>query len=197
MQDGQPLLGHLSLRCTPSVAAEGTLLNRHGPLSPSFREGVVAARPFGSRCLRGARALGRGGGKHAGAAASTAHESLRDGLQRGRTLCRQEGLARLAGVPYQSFNNFMKATGDFGGRDNQAYHPAAQLVEKVRLATGKDKSKMKYANKVYLLPKDLDEKVAKLHLGQLGANLTELTTDQADYIGVNKNGPYKPATYRY
>merc|ERR1711966_276530 len=59
------------------------------------------------------------------------------------------------------------------------------------------KGNMKYENKVYLLPKDLDEKVAKLHLGQLGASLTELTTDQADYIGVNKSGPYKPATYRY
>ena len=62
---------------------------------------------------------------------------------------------------------------------------------------GKDKSKSKYANKVYLLPKELDEKVAKLHLGQLGANLTVLTDDQADYIGVKKGGPYKPATYRY
>merc|ERR1712147_460319 len=62
---------------------------------------------------------------------------------------------------------------------------------------GKDKKKMKYANKVYLLPKELDEKVAKLHLGQLGAVLTELSTEQADYIGVSKNGPYKPATYRY
>merc|ERR1712023_381767 len=62
---------------------------------------------------------------------------------------------------------------------------------------GKDKSKMKYGNKVYLLPKELDEKVAKLHLGQLGANLTVLTDEQADYIGVSKNGPYKPSTYRY
>ena len=62
---------------------------------------------------------------------------------------------------------------------------------------GKDKSKMKYGNKVYLLPKELDEKVALLHLGQLGAHLTELTTEQADYIGVKKGGPYKPATYRY
>merc|ERR1711988_2015586 len=62
---------------------------------------------------------------------------------------------------------------------------------------GKDKKKMKYANKVYLLPKELDEKVASLHLGQLGAKLTELTTEQADYIGVSKAGPYKPSTYRY
>merc|ERR1711988_1633364 len=62
---------------------------------------------------------------------------------------------------------------------------------------GKDKSKMKYQNKVYLLPKELDEKVAALHLGQLGANLTKLTKDQAEYIGVAVTGPYKPATYRY
>ena len=74
----------------------------------------------------------------------------------------------------------------------------AQLeLRKAYNEAGKDKKKMKYANKVYLLPKELDEKVAKLHLGQLGAVLTELTTDQADYIGVAKGGPYKPATYRY
>merc|ERR1719203_790397 len=64
-------------------------------------------------------------------------------------------------------------------------------------AAGKDKTKSKYQNKVYLLPKELDEKVAALHLGQLGANLTKLTKDQADYIGVDQKGPYKPATYRY
>merc|ERR1712054_395532 len=54
-----------------------------------------------------------------------------------------------------------------------------------------------YANKVYLLPKDLDEKVARLHLPALGANLTTLTKEQADYIGVGVGGPYKPDTYRY
>jgi adenosylhomocysteinase len=74
----------------------------------------------------------------------------------------------------------------------------AQLeLRKAYNEAGKDKKKMKYSNKVYLLPKELDEKVAKLHLGQLGANLTELTTEQADYIGVSKAGPYKPSTYRY
>merc|ERR1719201_428747 len=74
----------------------------------------------------------------------------------------------------------------------------AQLeLRKAYNEAGKDKSKMKYGNKVYLLPKELDEKVAKLHLGQLGANLTELSKDQADYIGVAVGGPYKPATYRY
>ena len=74
----------------------------------------------------------------------------------------------------------------------------AQLeLRKAYVEAGKDKSKMKYGNKVFLLPKELDEKVAKLHLGQLGAVLTELTTEQADYIGVAKGGPYKPATYRY
>merc|ERR1711876_131722 len=54
-----------------------------------------------------------------------------------------------------------------------------------------------YKNDVYLLPKELDEKVARLHLGALGAELTELSTDQADYIGVPVAGPYKPDTYRY
>merc|ERR1712151_1041980 len=54
-----------------------------------------------------------------------------------------------------------------------------------------------YKNDVYLLPKELDEKVASLHLPALGAKLTELSKDQSDYIGVNLNGPYKPATYRY
>merc|ERR1712164_80552 len=54
-----------------------------------------------------------------------------------------------------------------------------------------------YKNQVYLLPKELDEKVARLHLPALGAEMTELTKDQADYIGVKVEGPYKPNTYRY
>merc|ERR1712060_50627 len=74
----------------------------------------------------------------------------------------------------------------------------AQLeLRKAYEEAGKDKTKSKYQNKVYLLPKELDEKVARLHLGQLGARLTELTDDRADYIGVKLEGPYKPATYRY
>ena len=54
-----------------------------------------------------------------------------------------------------------------------------------------------YENKVYMLPKKLDEKVAKLHLNKLSAELTELTNEQANYIGVSNNGPYKPDYYRY
>jgi len=54
-----------------------------------------------------------------------------------------------------------------------------------------------YANEVYVLPKHLDEKVAHLHLKQLGVNLTTLTKEQADYIGVKVEGPYKPEHYRY
>ena len=54
-----------------------------------------------------------------------------------------------------------------------------------------------YENKVYMLPKHLDEKVAKLHLEKLGVELDELNTDQAKYIGVNKKGPFKPEYYRY
>merc|ERR1711981_825955 len=55
----------------------------------------------------------------------------------------------------------------------------------------------KNKNDVYLLPKHLDEKVARLHLPALGAQLTELTQEQADYIGVKVAGPYKSDTYRY
>ena len=54
-----------------------------------------------------------------------------------------------------------------------------------------------YENKVYVLPKDLDEKVASLHLDKLGVKLTKLTKEQADYISVNEQGPYKKDTYRY
>ncbi len=54
-----------------------------------------------------------------------------------------------------------------------------------------------YKNDVYMLPKHLDEKVAKLHLSRLGAELTELNQDQAEYIGVTVEGPYKPEYYRY
>ncbi|MBT8180715.1 MAG: adenosylhomocysteinase [Eudoraea sp.] len=54
-----------------------------------------------------------------------------------------------------------------------------------------------YENKVYMLPKHLDEKVAKLHLARLGAELTELRKDQASYIGVEVQGPFKPDYYRY
>merc|ERR1712129_29842 len=55
----------------------------------------------------------------------------------------------------------------------------------------------KYENKVYVLPKHLDEKVALLHLAKLGAKLTTLTDEQAAYINVSKNGPFKPTYYRY
>ena len=55
----------------------------------------------------------------------------------------------------------------------------------------------KYEVGVYTLPKHLDEEVARLHLGKLGVKLTELTDDQAKYIGVNVNGPFKPEHYRY
>ena len=54
-----------------------------------------------------------------------------------------------------------------------------------------------YENKVFVLPKQLDEKVARLHLQKIGAHLTELTTEQAEYLGIPMEGPYKPEHYRY
>merc|ERR1711943_46990 len=55
----------------------------------------------------------------------------------------------------------------------------------------------RYGKDVYLLPKELDEKVARLHLPALGAQMTVLSKEQADYIGVKVDGPFKPSTYRY
>ena len=66
-----------------------------------------------------------------------------------------------------------------------------QVMAQIALAT--DKPELG----VYMLPKELDEEVARLHLDHLGAKLTELTDEQADYIGVSKEGPYKPDHYRY
>jgi len=66
-----------------------------------------------------------------------------------------------------------------------------------QLELWKEKGTEKYKKQVYLLPKQLDEKVARLHLDKLGAKLTTLTKVQADYIGVPVEGPYKPDTYRY
>jgi adenosylhomocysteinase len=68
-----------------------------------------------------------------------------------------------------------------------------QVIAQVELA----RNSGSYGKKVYVLPKRLDEKVARLHLEHLGARLTELTDEQATYIGVPKEGPYKPDTYRY
>ncbi len=71
---------------------------------------------------------------------------------------------------------------------------ANQTIAQIELFTKPDAYQ---AGKVYVLPKVLDEKVARLHLKKVGAQLTELTDAQAAYIGVQKQGPYKPDTYRY
>ena len=68
-----------------------------------------------------------------------------------------------------------------------------QVLAQIELWTKGDE----YQNQVYVLPKHLDEKVARLHLDKIGARLTELQTEQADYIGVTVEGPYKPEHYRY
>jgi adenosylhomocysteinase len=54
-----------------------------------------------------------------------------------------------------------------------------------------------YENKVYVLPKKLDEEVARLHLDKLGVQLTRLTSEQAEYLDLDVDGPYKPENYRY
>ncbi|PWH82962.1 adenosylhomocysteinase [Brumimicrobium oceani] len=70
---------------------------------------------------------------------------------------------------------------------------ANQTLAQMELWSNSDK----YENDVYMLPKHLDEKVAELHLSKVGAELEELSKEQADYIGVDVKGPYKPEHYRY
>ena len=68
-----------------------------------------------------------------------------------------------------------------------------QTLAQIELWTNTDK----YENKVYVLPKVLDEKVARLHLAKIGVVLDELTTAQSEYLGISKSGPFKPELYRY
>jgi adenosylhomocysteinase len=68
-----------------------------------------------------------------------------------------------------------------------------QTLAQIELWTNSDK----YENKVYVLPKHLDEKVARLHLAKIGVVLDELTDAQSEYLGISKNGPFKPEMYRY
>jgi adenosylhomocysteinase len=68
-----------------------------------------------------------------------------------------------------------------------------QVLAQIELFTKGDE----YKNDVYVLPKHLDEKVARLHLDKLGVKLTQLSEKQAAYIGVGSEGPFKPDHYRY
>ena len=68
-----------------------------------------------------------------------------------------------------------------------------QVIAQIELWKNSDK----YEKKVYVLPKHLDEKVAMLHLDKVGAKLTKLSKEQADYISVKQQGPFKPDAYRY
>ena len=68
-----------------------------------------------------------------------------------------------------------------------------QVIAQIELWTKPDE----YDNEVYRLPKYLDEKVARIHVEALGGELTKLTKDQAEYLGVDVEGPYKPEHYRY
>merc|ERR1712146_405221 len=70
-----------------------------------------------------------------------------------------------------------------------------QVLAQLELWEGRKSNK--YGNDVYLIPKHLDEKVARLHLEKLGAKLTELTKSQSDYLHIPVEGPYKPENYRY
>jgi adenosylhomocysteinase len=68
-----------------------------------------------------------------------------------------------------------------------------QVLAQIELFTKGDQ----YKNEVYVLPKHLDEKVARLHLEKLGVTLTELSDEQSQYLGINKAGPFKSEHYKY
>jgi len=72
-----------------------------------------------------------------------------------------------------------------------------QVMAQIELWTDAKEKTGRYPVGVYVLPKHLDEKVARLQLSKLGATLTELSDKQARYIGVQRDGPYKPDAYRY
>lgn len=78
---------------------------------------------------------------------------------------------------------------------SHSLHICLQVIAQLELWN--EKKTGRYENKVYVLPKHLDEKVAALHLPKLGARLTKLTPDQSAYINVPEGGPFKPAHYRY
>ena len=71
------------------------------------------------------------------------------------------------------------------------------LVARKHISAARSSRGADYSNEVHILPKHLDEKVAMLHLGKLGVQLTQLSEKQADYIGVPLAGPFKPDHYRY
>ena len=93
----------------------------------------------------------------------------------------------------QKLNKHMHVLSKLADMHNLAVYVTNQVMAQIEFFKHADK----YENQVYILPKKLDEEVARLHLGRLGAKLTTLTQQQADYIGVPVQGPYKPEHYRY
>ena len=83
------------------------------------------------------------------------------------------------------------------GTGHPSFVMSASFTNQVMAQIELWKNNTNYENKVYVLPKHLDEKVALLHLNKVGAKLTKLSDKQAEYIGVNKNGPFKEDSYRY
>jgi adenosylhomocysteinase len=85
------------------------------------------------------------------------------------------------------------------GNGHPSFVMSASFTNQVlaQLELWQTRKEKKYKNEVYMLPKHLDERVARLHLGKLGVQLTTLTPAQAEYLGLKIEGPYKPEHYRY
>ena len=123
------------------------------------------------------------------------------GLSQGRRVANQHQAAGRRVVFPDGHSIILLSEGRLLNLGNATGHPSFvmsnsftnQTIAQIELFTKNDE----YEKQVYVLPKHLDEKVARLHLDALGVQLTELRPDQAAYIGVPVEGPYKPDHYRY
>ena len=121
-----------------------------------------------------------------------------------RTVIKPETSGAVDMYTFKSGNSIiLLAQGRLLNLSNATGHPSFvmsnsftnQVLAQINL--WKQRDNPKYEKEVYVLPKELDEKVARLHLDKLGAKLTKLRSEQASYIGVSVDGPYKPEAYRY
>ena len=121
-----------------------------------------------------------------------------------RTVIKPETSGAVDKYTFKSGNSIiLLAQGRLLNLSNATGHPSFVMSNSftnqvlAQIDLWEQREKPKYEKQVYVLPKELDEKVARLHLDKLGAKLTRLRPDQADYIGVPIEGPYKPESYRY
>ena len=213
--------GDVGKGCAESVKGQGARVSRHRDRPDQRAAGADGGlrrrdRRGGDRRRRHRRHLDRQQGHHLagphegdeGPGDPGQHRPLRQRDRHGRAgaLRRRRGLNIKPQVDLWTFGDTGKSIivlseGRLLNLGNATGHPSFvmsnsfsnQVIAQIELWTKNDE----YDNEVYRLPKHLDEKVARIHVEALGGELTKLTKDQAEYIGVDVEGPYKPDHYRY